>query len=193
MKGTAVAAGTAILGIKEAAAAHPDRVTLVGQLVLHGLYGSLPDQLQKGVELLEAEWPDLEVKGWVAFDIFDERGESWLKHEVWNDSPTSLQVKGRKFFEERDWNLVQHAVRLRVNGWWRQEHKFCGTKEWAGWYCNQFSRPFKAEIRFIGTVIPRPLDVETIKAAGSDRVLHVRIMPEFRKPWWRRLLNRLRG
>lgn len=89
LKGSALAAGAAVVGLPTRAQAiqpccerdhdgdgdcdrHPARkVQALFSLALPGPHSELPEQLQQGIEGLEAQWPDMEALGPVTFELFD--------------------------------------------------------------------------------------------------------------------------
>jgi len=62
----------------------------------------------------------------VLFELLMEDGEPWLIHPSWNppskDKPSMLYTEGHNIFRDRRWDLIDRAIDLRANAYWRQEY-----------------------------------------------------------------------
>lgn len=77
----------------------------------------------------------------VMFDLLEEDGSHWLVHPAWGrgpygmhfpESPAMLYTEAHNVFRDRRWDIIDRAVSLRENGYWRQEHP-PGAGPWDSW------------------------------------------------------------
>jgi hypothetical protein len=142
LKGVAVAAGAAVVGMPAVAQGarpccerdhdgdgncdrHPEKVHIYFSLTLPGPYEHLADQLKEGIEGLEAQWPDMRVLQPMTFELFDQAGEPWLRptkrHPHWETEERALRVDRTHIFEHRHWTTAQKVVDLCGRLYWGQE------------------------------------------------------------------------
>lgn len=144
LKGMAVAAGAATVGLPAVAGAKPPpcckrdhdgdgncdrhpvgKVQVFFSLVLPGPYHKLSAQLQEGIEGLEAQWLDMVVSQSVNVELFDKDGEPWLVSPAWKEGAlcTDLRADPDSIFKDRQWHIVKWAVDYRRHHYWHDEIK----------------------------------------------------------------------
>lgn len=138
LKGAAVAAGTAVVGLpaeaeglgaplgSEACRPH-DRRSSVLLFIQPDEEGKLAGPFQKLFEgWEEADRGHFRPTGKLTFDIRMEDGSPWLVHPAWEppseDNLATLHTPTRNIYRDRRWDLIERAVNLRERGYWNQEY-----------------------------------------------------------------------
>jgi len=93
-----------------------------------------PDKDGKLRERFRELVEDWEARNWdlyrpieaVSYEPLMEDGEPWLVHEAWKpiskDNLSTLFTPSMEIFRNHRWDLIERAVNLRENGYWRQEY-----------------------------------------------------------------------
>ncbi len=191
LKGAAVAAGASVVGLPAVARAvepccerdhdgdgncdrHPHgRVHVRFELRLPGPYEKLTEQLQEGIEGLEAEWPDMEVALPVNIEPFDKEGAPWLSYS----GETVLAQDPDHIFKRRSWVAVERMLHIRQHRYWHHEMASIlepGSRQSLDWHREQRERLDLVVVAWLGKVTPRPQDIPVADHAAQLRTpLHV--------------------
>jgi hypothetical protein len=140
LKGAAVAAGVAVvgLGLPKVVGAETaqtltsevyDGKTRRMKVELH-VYpdkdGKFSGRLQELVEDWQQRSERFRPTGKVTWEPVLQDGTPWLVHSAWlpasEDNLSVLLSESRDIFREHRWDLIQRAINLREMGYWRQEY-----------------------------------------------------------------------
>ena len=102
------------------------RVRLVELFVYPEQGGPLKPRFQELIEEWERANGGMRPIEAVSFEPQMEDGSPWLVHPAWKpvskDNLSTLYTESRIIFRKRRWDIIERAINLRENGYWRQEY-----------------------------------------------------------------------
>ena len=137
LKGAAVVAGAAVLGFPAVAKGEvtplmstthsPETRRMMVELHIYpDADGKFRGPFQERVEEWERANEGMRAVEALFFSPQMEHAQPWLRHPAWEpmskDNLSMLYTESRTIFRERRWDVIERAINMREQGYWRQEY-----------------------------------------------------------------------